>query len=201
VFEAVKPFTGHPPIAPRQQALRLTRDDVPASSFRREEWTMRTVRAQIRPFVAGDLAEIVDLSLLAWEPVFESFETVLGPRVFPILYPDWRKSQAEGVEGACRATDKYHTLVAQVDGRVVGFLSYELKGETGEVVLLAMHPEFQKRGIATQLNLAALDEMKAAGMKMTVAETGGDEGHAAARRAYAKAGYTGLPLVRYFKEL
>jgi ribosomal protein S18 acetylase RimI-like enzyme len=162
---------------------------------------MKTARARVRPFVDSDLDEIVELSLLAWEPVFESFEKVLGPRVFPILYPDWRKSQREGVEGACRATDKYNTLVAELDGRVAGFIAYELKGETGEVVLLAVHPEFQKRGIATQLNQAALDAMKAAGMKMAVAETGGEDGHAPARRAYEKAGYTGLPLVRYFKDL
>ena len=100
-----------------------------------------------------------------------------------------------------RATDKYHTLVAEIDGRVVGFIAYELKGETGEVVLLAVHPEFQRRGLATELNQAALDEMKAAGMKMAVVETGGEEGHAPARRAYEKVGYTGLPLVRYFKDL
>jgi ribosomal protein S18 acetylase RimI-like enzyme len=162
---------------------------------------MRTVHSRTRPFIESDVAQIVELSLLAWDPVFESFEKVLGPRIFPILYPDWRKAQAEGVAGACRATDKYHTLVAEIDGRVVGFIAYELKGETGEVVLLAVHPECQKRGIATQLNLAALDAMKAAGMKMAVAETGGDEGHAPARRAYEKVGYTGLPLVRYFKDL
>ncbi len=162
---------------------------------------MSKVQVRMRPLAERDVEEIVELSLLAWEPVFESFQNVLGPRVFPILYPDWRKSQAEGVEGACRATDKYHTLVAELDGRVVGFIAYDLKGETGEVVLLAVHPEFQKRGIATQLNQAALDAMKAAGMKMAVAETGGEEGHAPARRAYEKAGYTGLPLVRYFKDL
>ncbi len=162
---------------------------------------MRTAQARIRPFAESDIEQIVELSLLAWEPVFESMEKVLGPRIFHLIWPDWRKTQAEGVEGACRATDKYHTLVAELDGRVVGFIAYELKGETGEVVLLAVHPEFQKRGIATQLNQAALDAMKAAGMKMAVAETGGDEGHAPARRAYEKAGYTGLPLVRYFKDL
>jgi ribosomal protein S18 acetylase RimI-like enzyme len=99
------------------------------------------------------------------------------------------------VEGACRATDKYHTLVAGLDGRAVGFLWYELKGETGEVVLLTVHPEFQRRGIATELNRAALNAMKAAGVKMAVAETGGDEGHAPARQAYEKVGYTASRLL------
>jgi ribosomal protein S18 acetylase RimI-like enzyme len=162
---------------------------------------METVPAQIRPSIESDVAQIVELSLLAWEPVFESMEKVLGPRIFRLIWPDWRKTQAEGVAGACRATDKYHTSVAEVGGRVVGFIAYGLKDETGEVVLLAVHPEFQKQGIATRLNQAALDAMKAAGMKMAVAETGGEEGHAPARRAYENAGYTGLPLVRYFKDL
>jgi ribosomal protein S18 acetylase RimI-like enzyme len=162
---------------------------------------MMTVLARVRAFVDGDLTDVVELSLLAWEPVFESMEKVLGPRIFHLIWPDWRKSQAEGVKGACRATDTYHTLVAELDGRVVGFIAYELKGETGEVVLLAVDPEFQKRGMATLLNQAALDAMKAAGTKMAVAETGGEDGHAPARRAYEKAGYTGLPLVRYFKDL
>jgi len=103
--------------------------------------------------------------------------------------------------GACRTTDKCTALIVEADYRVVGFTVYKLKDETGEVVLLAVHPEFQRCGIATQLNQAALDAMKAAGMKMAVAETGGEESHAAARRAYEKAGYTGLPLVRYFKDL
>jgi len=162
---------------------------------------MGTTQAQVRPFVISDIEQIVELSLLAWEPAFESMEKFLGPRIFHVIWPDWRKTQAEGVEGACRATDKYRTLVAEIDGRVVGFIAYELKRETGEVVLLAVHPKFQKRGIASQLNQAALDAMKAAGMKMAVAETGGEDGHAPARRAYEKVGYTGLPLVRYFKDL
>ena len=162
---------------------------------------MRTAHARIRPFAESDIGQIVELALLAWEPAFESMEKVLGPRIFPLIWPDWRKSQAEGVKGACRAADKYHTLVAELDGRAVAFLAYELKGETGEVVLLAVHPAFQKRGIATLLNQAALGEMKAAGMKIAVAETGGEDGHAPARRAYERAGYTGLPLVRYLKGL
>jgi GNAT superfamily N-acetyltransferase len=162
---------------------------------------MMAVLARIRAFVDSDLTDVVELSLLAWESAFGSMERVLGPRIFHLIWPDWKKSQAEGIAGACRATDKYHTLVAELDGRAVGFIAYELKGETGEVVLLAVHPDSQKRGIATELNQAALDAMKAVGVKMAIAETGGEDGHAPARRAYEKAGYTGLPIVRYFKDL
>ena len=158
---------------------------------------------QIRSYLDSDITDIVELSLLAWEPIFRSFRQILGPKIYPILYPDWRKVQREGVESVCRDKGKYIILVAQCGQKVVGFLAYELKREDakGEVILLAVHPEYQNDGIGTDLNNRALENMKAAGVKMAVVETGGDDSHAPARRSYEKAGYTGLPIVRYFKDL
>ncbi|MBN1137761.1 MAG: GNAT family N-acetyltransferase [Anaerolineae bacterium] len=157
----------------------------------------------IRSATDQDTDAIVELSLLAWEPIFCSWRQVLGPQIYPLAYPDWRKSQGEGVEKAVSNTEKYHTLVAEVDGTVAGFLVYELKEQvaTGEVQLLAVHPDYQNQGIGTQLNVTALHKMKAAGMRLAEVGTGGDEGHAPARRSYEKAGYTPLPLVRYYQDL
>jgi GNAT superfamily N-acetyltransferase len=163
---------------------------------------MRT-NAQIRSFTDKDLDPIVKLSLLAWKPVFRSFKRVLGPTIYPLIYPDWRKRQTEVVTTICRDREGAHTLVAEVDERVIGFVTYELdeEDETGKVLLLAVRPDHQNRGIGTELNVRALQEMKAAGMKLAEVGTGGDEGHAPARQCYEKAGYTGLPLVRYYKAL
>jgi ribosomal protein S18 acetylase RimI-like enzyme len=72
---------------------------------------------------------------------------------------------------------------------------------TGEVDLLAVHPDYQNRGIGTELNTFALDKMRESGVRLAVVATGGDPGHAPARRSYEKAGYTPLPLVRYYKDL
>lgn len=158
---------------------------------------------QIRSYSEEDLAAIVELSLLAWEPVFTAWKQILGPRLYPLaVYPDWRKSQKEVVEKICR-DEKNNTWVAVVDEKVVGFVTYELNEETktGEVHLLAVHPENQNHGIGTELNLFALQKMSEGGMKLAEVGTGGDEGHAPARRSYEKAGYTALPLVRYYKEL
>jgi len=82
-------------------------------------------------------------------------------------------------------------------------VSYSLddKDKIGEVQLLAVSPEYQNHGIGTELNNFALQKMKAGGMRLAVAGTGGDSGHAPARKSYEKAGYTALPLVRYYKAL
>ena len=157
----------------------------------------------IRPVRDDDVEDLVRLSLLAWAPVFSSFEQILGPGIYPIIYPDWRKIQREAIEKVCRDGEKTIVWVAQVDGIVVGFVAYKFhsKDKTGEVDLLAVHPEYQNRGIGTELNGFALEKMKESGMKLAVVGTGGDESHAPARRSYEKAGYTALPLVRYYKDL
>jgi len=97
---------------------------------------------QIRPFTNNDINDIVQLSLLAWEPVFIAWEQILGPKLYPIaIYPDWRKSQKEVVEKICN-DEKIMTWVAEVDGKVVGFVAYEINdnNKIGEIQLLAVHP-------------------------------------------------------------
>ena len=158
---------------------------------------------RIRLIRENDVEDVAQLSLLAWAPVFDSFQQILGPTIYAIIWPDWLVSQREVVEKVCRDGEKYSTYIAELDGTVVGFLAYELKLEdkTGEVFLLAVHPEYQNRGIGTQLNTFALDKMRESGMKLASVATGGDPGHAPARRSYEKAGYTAVPQVWYTKDL
>jgi ribosomal protein S18 acetylase RimI-like enzyme len=156
----------------------------------------------IRPMVEADIEAILDLSIAAWEPVFASFRQVLGTTIYTHIYPDWQRQQREGVEGVLR-DEKHTTLVADVDGAIAGFIAYKFNAgeQAGEVELLAVHPDYQQRGIGTELNGFVLREMKAKGYKLAVVATGGDPGHAPARKAYEKAGYTALPLVRYYQAL
>ena len=150
-----------------------------------------------------DVEALVELTLLAFVPVFDSFRELLGPTVYPMIWPDWEKTQREAVETLCSDSDDTVVLVAELDGAPVGYVAYEVrsKDDTGEIRLLAVHPRYQNGGIGTLLNVRALEEMKAAGVKLAIAETGGDSSHAPARKSYEKSGYVGLPLVRYFKKL
>ena len=137
---------------------------------------------------------MVDLSLRAWAPVFASLEQVLGSEIFRRLHPDWREDQRRVVDDVL-AAKKGRVWVAEVVGAAVGFVAIELH-----------HPErsmgdYQGGGIGTALTEFALDRLEDAGMKVAMVETGGDPGHAAARRTYEKAGYVLLPIARYFKNL
>jgi ribosomal protein S18 acetylase RimI-like enzyme len=158
---------------------------------------------RIRPFDDRDAEAVVDLSLRTWAPVFASLERVLGSEIFGRLHPDWREDQRRAVEDVC-AAEKGRVWVAEVDGTAIGFVAIEIydpERSMGEISMLAVDPDHQGGGIGTALTEFALDRLKDAGMKVAMVETGGDPGHAAARRMYEKAGYVLLPIARYFKNL
>lgn len=157
----------------------------------------------IRPVAEGDTAVLIEVAWSAFEPVRRSFEQLLGAAIYARIYPDWNAMQREAVEKYCANADQFTVLVADVDGTAVGFIACVVNHETktGEVEHLAVHADHQNGGIGTALNLAALDAMRDAGMKHVQLGTGGDESHAPARRSYEKAGYTALPLVRYYRDL
>ncbi len=156
----------------------------------------------IRPLAPADVDAVVEFSLRSWAPVFASFENVLGSTVYQRLYPDWLTSQAEGVEAVCR-DEKATVWVADVDGRPVGFAAVYLDSDahSGEIEMLAVDPANQRRGIGAALTEVAVEHLRTAGVTLAVVATGGDPGHAPARRTYEKAGFVGLPLVRYYKKL
>jgi ribosomal protein S18 acetylase RimI-like enzyme len=86
----------------------------------------------------------------------------------------------------------------------VGFATVALNAfhnGMGVVDMIAVEPEFQRRGIATALMNRSADHMRERGMDIAVVETGGDPGHAPARAAYEAAGFTLLPIARYFRML
>jgi len=157
----------------------------------------------IRTMTADDMDPIVELSLLAWEPVFASMRKVVGPALAERLMPDWRRDQEKGVRQICGDGDKFVALVAVIQEEVAGFLAYTLKEEEkqGETYLLAVHPGHQNQRVGEALNRAAIDAMREAGMTLAMVETGGDEGHAPARSCYENSGYTQMPIARYFQVL
>jgi hypothetical protein len=70
---------------------------------------------EICSFRESDLDAVVEFSLRAWEPVFESMHQVLGDAIFARLrHPDWRTVQAEAVRSRCTSEDRA-VSVAVVD--------------------------------------------------------------------------------------
>ena len=158
---------------------------------------------QIREFREEDLEAIVEFSLRAWQPVFASLRDVLGDEIFLRLHPDWRASQADAVRSSC-TDDERDVFVAVADERPVGFVAVALNAfheRMGVIDIIGVDPDFQRRGVSSRLTEFASEHMRQSGMDIAVVETGGDPGHAPARAAYETAGFTLLPIARYFRLL
>ena len=158
---------------------------------------------EIRPYNSTDLDAVVRLSLRAWEPVFASLGEVFSAEVYRESYPQgWRVSQQKAVEAAC-SDPPMRVWVAVADASVAGFVAirFHEADKMGEIYMIAVDPDFQRRGLGAALTEHALDAMKSAGMSLAMVETGADDGHAPARRTYEKSGFDLFPVARYFKKL
>jgi len=164
--------------------------------------TVQSSEMSIRPFTPQDKEAVVQLSLRAWAPVFESIEQAMDPQVYRVLYPDWRVSQRAAVESVCTDT-KHDVWVAEEDELPVGFVAIALhaKDSIGEIYMIAVDPSCQRAGVGTALTEYALSWIKESGMAVAMVATGGDPGHAPARRTYERSGFRMLPLAHFYKKL
>jgi ribosomal protein S18 acetylase RimI-like enzyme len=160
----------------------------------------RAVDPHLRPVAEADLPALVDLSLRAWAPVFASIEQQLaGSGVFARQHPDWRADQRAAVESACRDT---HVLVAEIDGVLAGFVATTRReDDLGEIHMIAVDPDHQRRGVGRALTRAALERLRTQGLATAMGRDRGDPEHEPARRLYEDAGSTAMPIVRYFTTL
>ena len=134
---------------------------------------------------------LLDLSLRAWAPVFPLMEPDVPAFVYRSFYPEgWRQRQAAD-------------LAEVLDGRPVGWVCTRLHPEDrmGEVYIVVVDPDYQRRGIGRALMNHSMERARAAGMAMVMVETGGDHGHAPARATYEGLGFQRWPVARYFKDL
>jgi ribosomal protein S18 acetylase RimI-like enzyme len=93
--------------------------------------------------------------------------------------------------------------VAIESGVVAGFFAMRCHAadKLGEIYMIAVDPDFQRRGIALAMTDFAVERMKEAGMSIAMVETGGDPGHGPARGAYQKAGFRAFHAARFFKKI
>lgn len=158
----------------------------------------------IRDCRPEDHDAIVALSLRAWAPVFASVGEVLGGEVHRLLHgPDWREYQASDVRAALEDPAN-RVWVAEDASKVVAFAVARVVDDRrliGEIHMVAVDPAAQRRGIASLLTEHASTWLRAQGMRVAVIGTGGDPGHAPARRLYEQLGFRPFPSVQYFRAL
>lgn len=132
------------------------------------------------------------ISVGAWERIHEAYRACMGDQLHDAIMSNWRQQKAEGIRRQQRGENAF---VALSDGDLAGFIAYHTEGQVGEIVGNALSPAYLGQGIAQKMYSFVLDRMRKEGLRYARVNTGGDDGHAPARRAYERAGFS-QPLLR-----
>jgi ribosomal protein S18 acetylase RimI-like enzyme len=135
--------------------------------------------------------------------VFEKLRPAVQPYVYDAFYPGgWQVRQVADIKQFLKAEGR-NTWVAVEAGSILGWVGVRLHpaDKMGEIYIIAVDPEQQRRGVASALMDHAMSQMRQAGMDIVMVETGDDPGHAASRATYERAGFQRWPVARYFLEL
>lgn len=55
----------------------------------------------------ADIEDLVQLSLLAFAPIFVQINQKLGPNIYRLIWPGWKTGQRDGVEMVCIDGEKF----------------------------------------------------------------------------------------------
>lgn len=156
---------------------------------------------QIRTFHPSDLPALIDLTIETFRVLFEDdLPDLLGPGVFAHDHGDWQNDYRHEVPTLHDPGNDKFVIVAEEEGQILGYVGWQLDdNRSGRLEMVAVHPNAQRRGVATALCRRAVEELRRHGAAVVHIGTGGDAFHAPARRLYESLGFVGWPVVDYAK--
>jgi GNAT superfamily N-acetyltransferase len=131
------------------------------------------VAGKIRGYRPADREAVVELAIRAWAPVFASLEEVLGREMFRRLHGDsWEDFQRAAVRGVLDDPEMRAWVAeagtAEAGVAVTGFVAARTDAERrlGEIVMVAVDPGRQGRGIGGELTEFATEWLREQGMRV-----------------------------------
>ena len=153
----------------------------------------------VSPCKEEQVADCVRISVTSYEKIHDVYAALLGDEIHDCVMGSWRQNKAKTIEQQQKGRN---AVVALVDGMVAGFVSYAVINGVGHISNNAVDPAFRGLGIAGRLYTSALEGMKKDGVQYATVQTGLDDGHASARRAYQKMGFEkNLPYITLYQKL
>ena len=157
----------------------------------------------IRPYEPEDVESVVAIADLAWRGIHDSYRNIFGQELHDTIFPDADVRKGNEMRGFCENHPEL-VWVCQLDDRVVGFISFRLECDKaiGTISNNGLMPEYVGRGLGRLMYEAVLAHFRKAGMRHAHVQTGLDEGHAPARRAYKRLGFDiAHEMVNYYMKL
>jgi len=162
--------------------------------------------AVLRAAEERDLDAIDELTVLGYAAIQESFVAMVGPDCYDVVHRDPGSSWEQRKCAQNRELFAAHPGQVWVldDDGVFGYVTFWLFPERryGHLDNSAVHPDRSGRGWATFMYRHVLDRFRTLGFQFAHVETGLDDAHIPARRAYEAVGFDRtMPVVHLWQSL
>jgi ribosomal protein S18 acetylase RimI-like enzyme len=167
----------------------------------------RRLDAVLRGATEPDLDAIDRLTVEGYGAIQESFVAMLGEDCYDTVrhQPELRWDERKTRQNRDLFADHPDQLwVLDRGGDVFGFVSFWIfpAQSYGHIDNNAVRPDHAGQGWATFIYRHVLDHFRARGLRFAHVDTGLDDAHIAARRAYEAVGFDrAVPLVEYWQDL
>ena len=143
--------------------------------------------------------DCVRISIEAYEYIHECYMELMSEQLHEGIMGNWRENKAVGIREQQLGENAY---VAIIDGKVAGFIAFRVKNDVGVILNNAVDSQFRGKGVGNRMYEFVFEKMREQGALYASVSTGGDDGHAPARKAYERAGFTHWrPSRTYYRKL
>jgi ribosomal protein S18 acetylase RimI-like enzyme len=154
----------------------------------------------------GDLPEVDRITIICYEPIQESYVAMVGEDCYEAVRSDPELTWQERKTGQVRRLYSEHPerLWVLEEGGLIGFVTFELRpaANLGVIANNGVLPEHRGRGLGRFMYRHVLQHFREQGLRFAFVDTGLDDAHIAARRAYEAVGFDRqVPMVDYWQDL
>jgi len=154
-----------------------------------------------------DLPQVDALTAICYTAIMASYVAMLGEECYQVVRHNPELTWEERKNGQNRRLYEEHPdwlWVLEDDGRVIGFVSFYLFPEQGygHIDNNGVHPDYAGQGWGTFMYQHVLQHFRDEGLRFAHVDTGLDDAHIPARRAYEAVGFDRqVPTVEYWQDL
>lgn len=163
--------------------------------------------ATLRHARAGDLSAVDELTVRCYAPIQESYVAMLGAELYEVVRQEpeltWQERKIAQNRRLWERAPEQVWVLAEARG-VFGFVTFWLFPEQryGHLDNNGVDPSRGGEGWATFMYRHVLDRFRALGLRYAHVDTGLDDAHEPARRAYAAVGFDrAVPGVELWQDL
>ena len=160
----------------------------------------------LRHATNSDFQSIDQITIICYTPIHEEWVAMHGEKIYNQIYDISRPWQEVKTGQNHDLFSKRHewVWVLEKGSEVIGFVSFEINFEKslGTILNNGILPEHAGRGLGKFMYRHVLDYFRKEGINVAFVETGLDDPHIPARKAYEGVGFDrSTPVVYYWQDL